>query len=524
MSLPLTEEQKAVVRCEAPIIVINAFAGTGKTTTLKAYAEARPGKRILFMAFNRSVAEEAKKIMPPHVVVKTSHALAWAQTARLWRKEKLESRFSAWTLVKQNLPYLGGLRDIPLADLVVRTINNFCHSSYTDLDRYLRTRFVKEDGLERLKRFSIDLDQFSELVCKVWARMVNAEDPFPATHDTYFKLWQISRPQLDFDIILLDEGQDTNPALYDVFIRQTHARRVLVGDRHQNIYSFRGAMNAMEAMQKAFRTAEHLALTRSFRFGDEVARVANAILREFKGETLRICGNPQKSSVVSGAIAQVETVLFRTNAELFDAAAKTCLHIRNAQINFLGGFENYAFNDILDTYYLYSGDRHNIRNAFLRGFDSFLELKFYAKAVDDKELIVRCNVVEEYQDDIPLVYNLIKAAANPNAPLTMTTAHKAKGCEWENVILGDDFHPLCYNGLPDTPKYHPNLGQEHKFIDTQEVNLWYVAITRSKTSLCTNWQLNEFLNFLDKENKVPQVGSGNRQCIGSIQPNPVGIG
>jgi hypothetical protein len=27
MSLPLTEEQKAVVRCEAPIIVINAFAG-----------------------------------------------------------------------------------------------------------------------------------------------------------------------------------------------------------------------------------------------------------------------------------------------------------------------------------------------------------------------------------------------------------------------------------------------------------------------------------------------------------------
>lgn len=53
--MPLTDEQRAVVESNATALQVNAFAGTGKTTTLRAYAEARPNARILYVAFNKAV-------------------------------------------------------------------------------------------------------------------------------------------------------------------------------------------------------------------------------------------------------------------------------------------------------------------------------------------------------------------------------------------------------------------------------------------------------------------------------------
>ena len=42
----LTDEQQGVVESAAPELVVNAYAGTGKTTTLRAYAAARPQQRM----------------------------------------------------------------------------------------------------------------------------------------------------------------------------------------------------------------------------------------------------------------------------------------------------------------------------------------------------------------------------------------------------------------------------------------------------------------------------------------------
>ena len=48
-------------------------------------------------------------------------------------------------------------------------------------------------------------------------------------HDVYLKLWQLSRPKLACDFVLLDEAQDADPAVADVVARQHDAQRVLVG-------------------------------------------------------------------------------------------------------------------------------------------------------------------------------------------------------------------------------------------------------------------------------------------------------
>ncbi len=78
----LTDEQRAVVKSNAAALRVNAFAGTGKTTTLMAYANARPRERILYIAFNKAVQLEAARTFPPHVTCRTSHALAFPRFGR----------------------------------------------------------------------------------------------------------------------------------------------------------------------------------------------------------------------------------------------------------------------------------------------------------------------------------------------------------------------------------------------------------------------------------------------------------
>ncbi|NIL64925.1 UvrD-helicase domain-containing protein [Salinispora arenicola] len=91
------------------------------------------------------------------------------------------------------------------------------------------------------------------------------------THDVYLKLYQLSRPRIPADYVLLDEAQDLSPVMASLFHFQTHAQRIMVGDSAQAIYGFRGAIDAM----RKFTADQHLTLSQSFRFGPPIAREAN---------------------------------------------------------------------------------------------------------------------------------------------------------------------------------------------------------------------------------------------------------
>jgi len=57
----LTHEQQEVVAAldRRERLKVYALAGTGKTSTLKAIAEQHPEQRMLYLAFNRAIADEA---------------------------------------------------------------------------------------------------------------------------------------------------------------------------------------------------------------------------------------------------------------------------------------------------------------------------------------------------------------------------------------------------------------------------------------------------------------------------------
>ena len=495
----LTHEQAAVVACQAPVLAVNAFAGTGKTHTLREYARARAGKKILYLAFNKSVAQEAIQKMPSNVAVKTSHSLAWGKIASYWPSAKLSGRSTSWTLLNAS-PTERLFQQKNLAT----TRANFaleCVRMFTQSPALSLGEFMQDVTEASLAEANLDAREASDLVARVWARMCDPSDPLPATHDTYFKLWQLSRPKLgNYDIILLDEAQDTNPALFDVFMLQRHAGRVLVGDKHQNIYVFRGAMNAMERIAEPH---EALALTHSFRFGQPVADVANLILGEFKGERRALTGAASGPCEVSSKNVPPSTsptaFLFRTNAGLFEAAANLC---QKTDIGLLGKFQDYAFDDILDTHRLMVGKTSEIKNPYLRSFGSFSRLKEHAELVDDKDLKMRVKVIDTYGHEIPKLHRMISERIVDKADLTLTTAHKSKGAEWSQVVLGSDFPDLCgSNGVPLSRR---RLGSNAtkagiRPLEAGEANLWYVSATRAQNHLVTNEQLRDLMDFAKKE-------------------------
>src|ERR1700720_1498001 len=96
----LTEEQQTI--CEASrdlgvrsSLKIQAFAGTGKTTTLAAIAESLPQRRFLYLVFNRAAADEAQLKMPSNVSVRTAHAVAFRSIGYVY-KSRLASNAWAW--------------------------------------------------------------------------------------------------------------------------------------------------------------------------------------------------------------------------------------------------------------------------------------------------------------------------------------------------------------------------------------------------------------------------------------------
>ena len=78
-----TAEQQAAVEAFATgqNVVITAGAGTGKTSTLRLLAD-RAGRRGLYVAFNKAIAEEARRSFPSTVQARTAHSLAYGWARR----------------------------------------------------------------------------------------------------------------------------------------------------------------------------------------------------------------------------------------------------------------------------------------------------------------------------------------------------------------------------------------------------------------------------------------------------------
>jgi superfamily I DNA/RNA helicase len=98
------------------------------------------------------------------------------------------------------------------------------------------------------------------------------------SHDMYLKMLDLDEGVREdafarLKYLMIDEAQDINPVQRSIILK-TGLPIIAVGDPYQQIYSWRGAENALQLMK-----GEELHLTQSFRFGEDIAEIARLILR-----------------------------------------------------------------------------------------------------------------------------------------------------------------------------------------------------------------------------------------------------
>ncbi|WP_329127549.1 UvrD-helicase domain-containing protein [Streptomyces sp. NBC_01465] len=277
MGLKATAEQEAAREAFAAgqDLALVAGAGTGKTSTLVMMGSATQ-RRGLYVAFNRPIAHEAKARFGANVRCSTSHALAHRAVGRQYQDrldatQHMPSKRTAQLLGLDRDLAVGKRRLGPttLARLVMEMIQHFCYSTDEQIAaRHMgRVNGLDAEGEQYLSQVLLRRARWA------WDDICSHQGRLPFKHDHYLKMWALTRPVLPADFVLLDEAQDTNPVLEEIFLAQD-AQRVCVGDPVQQIYEWRHAKDIMSGFP-----GQRLELTQSFRFGPEIAEVANRWLR-----------------------------------------------------------------------------------------------------------------------------------------------------------------------------------------------------------------------------------------------------
>uniref|UniRef100_A0A4W5QP50 F-box DNA helicase 1 n=1 Tax=Hucho hucho TaxID=62062 RepID=A0A4W5QP50_9TELE len=546
-TVQVTHEQQQILNHNIHrdhVVKIMAFAGTGKTTTLIRYAQQRPHLHFLYMAFNKSVATQAQRCFPRNVDCRTVHSMAFGAVGKRYLK-KLSSNvkpFSvAWVLPKGS----GGFVN---AKVVTLTLNAYMASADTHItpnhvpNTYKNTHGKVTVPDRNAKRM------FAREAQRIWDKMVALEETreyaYHMTHDGYLKLWQLQRPTLDkYDIIFIDEAQDCTPAIMDIMLPQ-HCGKILVGDPHQQIYTFRGAVNALNLVEHT-----HLYyLTQSFRFGSEIAYIGATILQVCKKVKKILVGGKQDGCVQGRAVDSLRplttglspgrgklAVLSRSNVSVFDQAVRLTDANPRCRLHIVGGVENFGLNRIMDIWVLMQPENNRsrgerIKDSFIRRFTQqslggYFGLKSYAKNTEDRELEGKLSMVEKYNSRIPelveRLYGCIEREAQ-HADFILGTVHKSKGLEFDTVVITDDFAKV--------PCAAHNLPRLSSDIPDDEWNLLYVAVTRAKSSLVITKNITNILTlageyFLRTELTSALLTEGQppccsvRECHNHIMPD-----
>ena len=479
---PTEEQQKAIdlFAGGSTDLVIQAGAGTGKTTTLGMMARStwRHGS---YLAFNRSTAADAARAMPMTVEARTVHSIAAGALRRHEAYSRLLDRLGGGRMAPSKVARLLKLGpiivEVPAAGRtrtkvlqpswqgshVLRAVRAFCHSG----DRHpSRHHFPFVDGIDPPgddgKRSTINnrlvARELESALHAAWADLCHPGGELRWTHDVYLKLAQLNDAPIPGDFLLFDEAQDASPVML-AWVTQQQRPTIYVGDSQQSIYEWRGAINAMAQVGDDVPTAF---LTQSWRFGPAIADVANLVLDRLSAE-LRLTGTDTIRSVVhtAGYAPTPRAVLCRSNS----AAVQSVLTYQEQglQPHLVGGAEEIVrFAHAAAK--LQAGERTG--HPELACFETWREVVEYVENdPQGSELRMLVGLLDKYGVQI-VVDALDGLMAEDGADVIISTAHKAKGREWPSVRLTSDFEPGRDGGLSDA-----------------EWRLLYVAATRAEEHL-----------------------------------------
>lgn len=456
-------------------LAVQAYAGTGKTSTIEAAAS--DGRSSLYLTFTRDAMNDAKARMPATCEARTFNSLAYRMenVGRIYGEVANSIRLPAIKLasmLKLDVPEA----EVPgVVTAVKQTLKRFMQSDARSIKPY-HVPYIATSKLDNSMK-----EQRVELLMggatRLWGMVIDPKfRAIGILHEAYLKLWQLHGARLPFipEVVFLDEAQDLNEV--NIAIVQSwmsKAQLVVVGDDNQAIFMWRGAQNALKKIPIEMR--KHL--TQSFRFGPEVAEVGTHIIRCLRNEVIPpLVGSDRMETKVywDGIPEGRHTILCRTNMGLMEEALEI---IGKGQSVCVVGKLDEAIKLLESAWYLSQGQNDRVTHPDVAMAGDWEGLEEASK--DDPELGLAVRRVKEYGGRIPRIIRELKLGVctdERDAEITISTAHKAKGREWDVVRLAGDFKdPFLYN--KKTQKWEAM---------EEERNLLYVAATRARKAMYVN--------------------------------------
>jgi len=206
---PTSEQVHAVDAFRAGgTLVIEAGAGSGKTSTLRMLATAKPAGRGLYLAYNKAIQTDAAAAFPANVSCRTAHSLAYATHGAKMRHRLTGPRVPAHqvaAILRQRDPIRltesTVLAPAAVASLALRTVERFCRSGDSEISH---KHFVPPEGAETTPGLGELRHRVTELAARTWEDLTAHNGQLRYTHDCYLKQWALSGPKLNYEWVLLD--------------------------------------------------------------------------------------------------------------------------------------------------------------------------------------------------------------------------------------------------------------------------------------------------------------------------------
>lgn len=462
--------------------LIDAVAGAGKTTTIVKALELIPATaRTLFLAFNKKIATELQSRVPSHVKAATFHS----QGFNAWRKfigsVQAPDGNKCRNLVRQHFAPM----EVEAFGQVITRLVSVAKSAgvgclvedvpatWQALAEHYDVQLGENDeAIKRTIEAAQKLLRLSVETAMGRQSLIDFDDMLymPLLKDVSFA---------KVDWLFVDEAQDTNAVQLAILRRMLApgGRLVAVGDPRQAIYGFRGAdAEAMANIGRAFNCIT-LPLSISYRCAQSVVRQAQSIVPHIEASATAPEGQVLHESADKVEFGKTDVVICRNTAPIVELAYS--LIGRGIGCKVLGREIGAALNALIKQM-----DARDVDGLLVK-LDEFCArevAKFMAKGQEQKAEGVKDKVdciravaqnLKETSRTIAALFAAIDSMFSDDSGsglLTLCTAHKSKGLEWNRVFI--------YR-----PELMPSKYARQAWQLEQEKNLQYVAWTRAKQTL-----------------------------------------
>lgn len=477
-------------------ILVNAVAGSGKTFTSVEAAKQLPSSlSVAFVAFNRSIVNELnEKFEGTNVEAKTMHSMGFRTFMNYGLFPKMpdtrKKELSHWQrYVRDNVDMLSS---------IISRENKECFAFCGNVDKIFdiaRLNLLHHGDIEAITDlcdthgFTCIADEIS--VVNEMLKLAYSFKPMGKSVELDFtdlitlptQNQSLRRYVPKYDVLFVDEAQDLSKAQQQLMMLliKKNGRFIAVGDPRQAINGFAGAMCDSFAKLADLPNTIQLPLSYNYRCGRKMIDLAQEIVPNIIAHEGAIEGVVNNATDLK-SVGKGDMIICRKSAPLVGVCLKLIANGKSAYIKgndickgLLNLIKKMKVKNLNDLFNALDVELEKVKSSLIKFNPELAEnIESCPKVINLKDKIEALQYIAETSislNDLENKLNSLFTEIKGGNCITLSTVHKAKGLESDNVyIILPDCLPLVWKGQKEW---------QHE----QEMNLRYVALTRAKKTL-----------------------------------------